>query len=194
LIVEYCFATNNQHKIQEVKELVGSSISILSLQDIGCHEELKEEQPTIEGNSLQKARYVFSQYHIPCFADDSGLEVVALNGEPGVHSAHYSGSRDFNSNIALVLKKLQGRSNRTAHFKTVITLVAPAIQKQFEGILKGQILVEKRGEQGFGYDPIFLPDGYQKTLAEISLTEKNKISHRAQAVDKLIMFLKSNFS
>jgi XTP/dITP diphosphohydrolase len=191
--VEYCFATNNQHKIQEVKELVGSSISILSLQDIGCHEELKEEQPTIEGNSLQKARYVFSQYHIPCFADDSGLEVVALNGEPGVHSAYYSGSRDFNSNIALVLKKLQGRSNRTAHFKTVITLVAPAIQKQFEGILKGQILVEKRGEQGFGYDPIFLPDGYQKTLAEISLTEKNKISHRAQAVDKLIMFLKSNF-
>lgn len=194
MIVEYCFATNNQHKIQEVKELVGSSISILSLQDIGCHEELKEEQPTIEGNSLQKARYVFSQYHIPCFADDSGLEVVALNGEPGVHSAYYSGSRDFNSNIALVLKKLQGRSNRTAHFKTVITLVAPAIQKQFEGILKGQILVEKRGEQGFGYDPIFLPDGYQKTLAEISLTEKNKISHRAQAVDKLIMFLKSNFS
>jgi XTP/dITP diphosphohydrolase len=192
--VEYCFATNNQHKIQEVKELVGSSISILSLQDIGCHEELKEEQPTIEGNSLQKARYVFSQYHIPCFADDSGLEVVALNGEPGVHSAYYSGSRDFNSNIALVLKKLQGRSNRTAHFKTVITLVAPAIQKQFEGILKGQILVEKRGEQGFGYDPIFLPDGYQKTLAEISLTEKNKISHRAQAVDKLIMFLKGNFS
>jgi XTP/dITP diphosphohydrolase len=192
--VEYCFATNNQHKIQEVKELVGSSISILSLQDIGCHEELKEEQPTIEGNSLQKARYVFSQYHIPCFADDSGLEVVALNGEPSVHSAYYSGSRDFNSNIALVLKKLQGRSNRTAHFKTVITLVAPAIQKQFEGILKGQILVEKRGEQGFGYDPIFLPDGYQKTLAEISLTEKNKISHRAQAVDKLIMFLKSNFS
>lgn len=191
--MEYCFATNNQHKIQEVKELVGSSISILSLQDIGCHEELKEEQPTIEGNSLQKARYVFSQYHIPCFADDSGLEVVALNGEPGVHSAYYSGSRDFNSNIALVLKKLQGRSNRTAHFKTVITLVAPAIQKQFEGILKGQILVEKRGEQGFGYDPIFLPDGYQKTLAEISLTEKNKISHRAQAVDKLIMFLKSNF-
>lgn len=192
--MEYCFATNNQHKIQEVKELVGSSISILSLQDIGCHEELKEEQPTIEGNSLQKARYVFSQYHIPCFADDSGLEVVALNGEPGVHSAYYSGSRDFNSNIALVLKKLQGRSNRKAHFKTVITLVAPAIQKQFEGILKGQILVEKRGEQGFGYDPIFLPDGYQKTLAEISLTEKNKISHRAQAVDKLIMFLKSNFS
>jgi XTP/dITP diphosphohydrolase len=192
--VEYCFATNNQHKIQEVKELVGSSISILSLQDIGCHEELKEEHPTIEGNSLQKARYVFSQYHIPCFADDSGLEVVALNGEPGVHSAYYSGSRDFNSNIALVLKKLQGRSNRKAHFKTVITLVAPAIQKQFEGILKGQILVEKRGEQGFGYDPIFLPDGYQKTLAEISLTEKNKISHRAQAVDKLIMFLKGNFS
>ena len=192
--MEYCFATNNQHKIQEVKELVGSSISILSLQDIGCHEELKEEQPTIEGNSLQKARYVFSQYHIPCFADDSGLEVAALNGEPGVHSAYYSGSRDFNSNIALVLKKLQGRSNRTAHFKTVITLVAPAIQKQFEGILKGQILVEKRGEQGFGYDPIFLPDGYQKTLAEISLTEKNKISHRAQAVDKLIMFLKGNFS
>lgn len=192
--MEYCFATNNQHKIQEVKELVGSSISILSLQDIGCHEELKEEQPTIEGNSLQKARYVFSQYHIPCFADDSGLEVAALNGEPGVHSAYYSGSRDFNSNIALVLKKLEGRSNRTAHFKTVITLVAPAIQKQFEGILKGQILVEKRGEQGFGYDPIFLPDGYQKTLAEISLTEKNKISHRAQAVDKLIMFLKGNFS
>lgn len=192
--MKYCFATNNQHKIQEVKELVGSSISILSLQDIGCHEELKEEQPTIEGNSLQKARYVFSQYHIPCFADDSGLEVVALNGEPGVHSAYYSGSRDFNSNIALVLKRLQGRSNRKAHFKTVITLVAPAIQKQFEGILKGQILVEKRGEQGFGYDPIFLPDGYQKTLAEISLTEKNKISHRAQAVDKLIMFLKGNFS
>lgn len=192
--MEYCFATNNLHKIQEVKELVGSSISILSLKDIGCHEELKEEQPTIEGNSLQKASYVFSQYQIPCFADDSGLEVEALNGEPGVHSAYYSGSRDFNSNIALVLKKLQGRSNRAAHFKTVITLVAPAIQKQFEGILKGQILVEKRGEQGFGYDPIFLPNGYQKTLAEMPLTEKNKISHRAQAIEKLILFLKGNFS
>jgi len=184
-----CFATNNQHKIQEVAQLLGDNFKIVSLQEIGCHEELKEEQSTIEGNSLQKAKYVFDRYHVPCFADDSGLEIEALGGEPGVHSAYYSGSRDFDANIQLVLHKLSGITQRKAQFKTVITLITADTQQQFTGLLPGSIIQEKKGTNGFGYDPIFVPDGHAKTLAQLTLQEKNKISHRSQAVKALISFL-----
>lgn len=184
-----CFATNNQHKIQEVAQLLGDNFKIVSLQEIGCHEELKEEQSTIGGNSLQKAKYVFDRYHVPCFADDSGLEIEALGGEPGVHSAYYSGSRDFDANIQLVLHKLGGITHRKAQFKTVITLITADTQQQFTGLLSGSIIQEKKGTNGFGYDPIFVPDGHAKTLAQLTLQEKNKISHRSQAVKALINFL-----
>lgn len=184
-----CFATNNQHKIQEVAQLLGDNFKIVSLQEIGCHEELKEEQSTIEGNSLQKAKYVFDRYHVPCFADDSGLEIEALGGEPGVHSTYYSGSRDFDANIQLVLHKLSGITQRKAQFKTVITLITADTQQQFTGLLPGSIIQEKKGTNGFGYDPIFVPDGHAKTLAQLTLQEKNKISHRSQAVKALISFL-----
>ncbi|MFN7330168.1 MAG: RdgB/HAM1 family non-canonical purine NTP pyrophosphatase [Bacteroidota bacterium] len=184
-----CFATNNQHKIQEVAQLLGDNFKIVSLQEIVCHEELKEEQSTIEGNSLQKAKYVFDRYHVPCFADDSGLEIEALGGEPGVHSAYYSGSRDFDANIQLVLHKLSGITQRKAQFKTVITLITADTQQQFTGLLPGSIIQEKKGTNGFGYDPIFVPDGHAKTLAQLTLQEKNKISHRSQAVKALISFL-----
>ena len=185
-----CFATNNQHKIKEVCALLDSSYTILSLSDIGCLEELAEEQNTIPGNSFQKANYVFQKYKMPCFADDSGLEVDALSGEPGVDSAHYAGpQRSFDDNMNLLLKNLYPHSNRQAQFRTVITLVTPKATQQFEGILRGQILHDKRGTKGFGYDPIFLPDGYNRTLAEMSLEEKNKISHRSKAVANLIEYL-----
>jgi XTP/dITP diphosphohydrolase len=185
-----CFASNNPHKIQEVQSIVGNAYSILSLQEIGCVEELAEEQDTIPGNSFQKADYVFKKYGIACFADDSGLEVSALDGRPGVDSAHYAGpQRSHSDNINLLLTNLKGCKNRAAQFRTVITLITPTVNKQFEGILKGVIIDEKRGTAGFGYDPIFLPDGLTKTLAEISMEEKNKISHRARAIKKLVEFL-----
>jgi XTP/dITP diphosphohydrolase len=188
--MELCFATNNLHKIQEVRAILAGRHTILSLADIGCTEELAEEQDTIPGNSFQKADYVFRTYNVPCFADDSGLEVEALNGAPGVHSAYFAGpQRSHQDNMNLVLSKLSNTENRNAHFRTVITLVTPSITQQFEGILRGTILTEKRGAGGFGYDPIFLPDGYSKTLAEMSAEEKNQISHRAKAIDKLVELL-----
>lgn len=187
-----CFATNNQHKVKEVSALLHNSCTILSLSDIGCVEELAEEQKTIPGNSFQKANYVFQKYKVSCFADDSGLEVDALNGEPGVDSAHYAGpQRNFDDNMNLLLKNMDGRSQRGAQFRTVITLVTTQTTQQFEGILRGQILLNKRGDGGFGYDPIFLPDGSSRTLAEMSLDEKNKISHRSIAVAKLVEYLRS---
>ncbi len=188
--MELCFATNNLHKIQEVQAILEGRHTILGLADIGCTEELLEEQDTIPGNSFQKADYVFRTYNVPCFADDSGLEVEALNGAPGVHSAYFAGpQRSHQDNMNLVLSKLSNTENRNAHFRTVITLVTPSITQQFEGILRGTILTEKRGAGGFGYDPIFLPDGYSKTLAEMSAEEKNQISHRAKAIDKLVELL-----
>jgi XTP/dITP diphosphohydrolase len=188
--MELCFATNNVHKIQEVRAIVAAQHTILSLADIGCTEELLEEQDTIPGNSLQKADYVFRKYRVSCFADDSGLEVETLNGAPGVHSAYFAGpQRSHEDNMNLVLSKLTNSKNRKAQFRTVITLVTDSITKQFEGILKGTILTEKRGNGGFGYDPIFLPDGFSKTLAEMSAEEKNAISHRAKAIEKLVDFL-----
>jgi len=189
--MELCFATNNLHKIQEVQAILAGRHTILSLADIGCTEELAEEQDTIPGNSFQKAEYVFRAYRVPCFADDSGLEVEALNGAPGVHSAYFAGpQRSHQDNMNLVLSKLSNTENRKAQFRTVITLVTPSMTQQFEGTLTGTIITEKRGGGGFGYDPIFLPDGYNKTLAEMSAEEKNQISHRARAIAQLVEFLK----
>lgn len=158
--------------------------------DIGCTEELAEDQDTIEGNSFQKAHYVHKHYHVDCFADDTGLEVEALNGEPGVDSAHYAGpQRSHDDNINLLLLNLAGKSNRKARFRTIITLILDNKVHTFEGIVNGSILTERRGSDGFGYDPVFLPEGYSKTLAEMSMDEKNQISHRAVAVRKLVNFL-----
>ncbi|MBX2896651.1 MAG: non-canonical purine NTP diphosphatase [Cyclobacteriaceae bacterium] len=188
-----CFATNNTHKVKEIQALLGNSFNLQSLNDIGCTEELAEDQDTIEGNSLQKAQYVFDHYQVACFADDTGLEVEALKGAPGVYSARYAGTqRNADDNMQLLLKNLQGKDNLSARFRTVITLITPTGTHQFEGILNGTITFDKRGTQGFGYDPVFVPDGYKQTLAEFNLEEKNKISHRARAVEKLVLFLKAS--
>jgi XTP/dITP diphosphohydrolase len=188
-----CFATNNKHKIEEVAALLGSHFHLLSLHGIGCNEELAEDFFTLEENSKQKAEYVFKNYKVPCFADDSGLEVEALNGEPGADSAHYAGpQRNHDDNMNLLLRKLTGVENRKAQFRTVITLFeSNGSMNQFEGIVRGKIIDSKRGNMGFGYDPIFVPDGFSKTLAELTMEEKNKISHRAMAVQKLVDYLKS---
>jgi XTP/dITP diphosphohydrolase len=189
----FCFATNNAHKLAEVRSLLEGKITIVSLKEIGCHEELEETTGTITGNSQQKAEYVSKNYHVNCFADDSGLEVEALEGLPGVDSAIYAGPhRSHDDNIKLLLKNLDGISNRSARFVTVITLVAAQAVYQFEGELRGKIILEKRGSGGFGYDPVFMPEGFPKTLAEMSMEEKNKISHRARAIEKLVNFLNSS--
>ena len=188
-----CFATNNVHKVNEIQALLGNSFNLQSLIDIGCTEELAEDQDTIEGNSLQKAQYVFDKYKVACFADDTGLEVEALNGAPGVYSARYAGEqRNAGDNIRLLLKNLQGKENLNARFRTVVTLITEKGMHQFEGILKGAITFEQRGTQGFGYDPVFVPEGFTQTLAEFQLSAKNKISHRARAVQKLVLFLKNS--
>lgn len=190
-----CFATNNEHKTEEIRTQLGSFFLLKNLQDIGCFEELPETQATIEGNSFQKAKYVFDRYHIPCFADDTGLEVEELNGEPGVYSARYGGEqKSSEDNIHLLLTKLETAHNRKARFRTVITLAEADGISTFEGIVNGVILKEKRGVSGFGYDPVFQPDGYNKTFAEMSLLEKSTISHRALAVKKLINFLNQKYS
>jgi XTP/dITP diphosphohydrolase len=188
-----CFATNNQYKLEEIRVMLGPDFQLTGLEEIGCLEELAEEQNTLEGNSYQKAEYVFNKYGVACFADDTGLEVEALNGAPGVISARYAGEqRSSIDNINLLLKNLKGVSNFKARFRTVITLITPAITKQFEGIVEGEITDQLRGEGGFGYDPVFIPTGFSKTLAEMTIEEKNKISHRAQAFNKLVEFLKEN--
>jgi XTP/dITP diphosphohydrolase len=188
--MDICFATNNAHKLEEIKAILGSNYQTVGLKDIGCHEELPEERDTLEGNSFQKAEYVFKKYNVTCFADDTGLEVHSLAGAPGVYSARYAGEqRSAEDNMNLLLKNLVGKTNRKAHFRTVITLIQPKGLHQFEGIVEGTILKERKGSGGFGYDPLFLPDGYTKTLAEMSMEEKNKISHRAQATQKLVEFL-----
>jgi XTP/dITP diphosphohydrolase len=186
-----CFATNNKHKIKEIEALLGSSYQLLSLEDIGCDVELPEDQDTLEGNSLQKAQYVYAHFQVDCFADDTGLEVTALNGAPGVYSARYAGpEKDTTANMALLLKNLGGKSDRSAQFRTVITLILGGRQIQFEGIVKGKIAEHHHGEKGFGYDPIFIPEGYSKTFAEMSQEEKNKISHRGLAIQKLVKYLR----
>ncbi len=166
------------------------SFELLSLKDINCTEELPETGSTIEANSLEKAQYVYDHYQVDCFADDSGLEVDALNGEPGVDSAHYAGpQRSHADNINLLLQNLGNQTNRNARFKTVITLVQKGEVHQFEGIIDGKILTNKKGTEGFGYDPVFMPEGFDRTFAEMSLDEKGQISHRARAFQKLITFL-----
>lgn len=190
-----CFATNNKNKIEEIRTHIGSFFLLKTLDDIGCYEELPETQNTIEGNSIQKAKYVFDRFKVPCFADDTGLEVDSLNGEPGVYSARYAGDqRNSEDNIQLLLTKLRGAQNRKAKFRTTIALAEAGGITTFEGTVSGIILSEKRGASGFGYDPIFLPDGANKTFAEMDLMEKNSISHRAIAMNKLITFLKEKYS
>ena len=192
-MVYLCFATNNLNKIAEIGQILGDEFKIHSLNDIGCFIELPENQDTLEGNSLEKARYVFDNYHTSCFADDTGLEVKALKGEPGVMSARYAGlQKDSNDNIDLLLKNLLHEKERNARFRTVITLITPTGVNQFEGIIEGEILSTRRGKRGFGYDPIFQPSGYSKSFAELSMDEKNKISHRAIAFRKLVNHLKTN--
>jgi len=186
------FATGNPNKVKEVNQLLGSQLEVVSLKDIGCKEDIPETCPTIEGNSVQKARYVHEKYGVDCFAEDTGLEVLALNGEPGVKSARYAGEgRDDEANMQLVLDKLTGKPNRAARFKTVITLILGGEQHTFEGIADGHIQLKRSGVSGFGYDPIFEPKGFGITFAEMSASEKNAISHRGQAVRKLVAFLQS---
>lgn len=171
--------------------MIGPDFRILSLDEIGCKDELPETQSTLEGNSLQKAAYIFDHFHLPCFADDTGLEVEALNGAPGVYSARYAGEqKNSEDNISLLLKNLSGKENRKARFRTVITLLGLNGIKTFEGVVTGTILTDRRGAGGFGYDPVFLPDGSRKTMAELTLSEKNQISHRGMAVRKLVEYLK----
>ena len=175
--------------------MIGPDFRILGLDDIGCTEELPETKDTLEGNSLQKAAYVHSRFHLPCFADDTGLEVAALNGAPGVFSARYAGEqRNSEDNIALLLKNLAGNANRKARFRTVITLIGLDGTHTFEGIVNGVILDTKRGAAGFGYDPVFQPEGYTKSMAEMTLEEKNRISHRGIAVRSLIAYLRAYFA
>lgn len=187
--MDLCFATNNQHKLAEVSAQLGSTFTLKTLQDIGCLDELPETSGTIPGNSRQKADYVWTHFGISCFADDSGLEVDALNGEPGVDSAFYSGSRDADKNIQKLLANLIPKSSRKARFITVFTLVLHGVEHQFEGTVEGQILTEPRGLGGFGYDPVFLPNGYERTFSEMSVEEKTTMSHRSRALAKMVAYL-----
>lgn len=184
------FATNNKNKIKEVQALIPDYIKLLSLEDIGCLEDVPETQPTIMGNALQKANYIKEHYNYDCFADDTGLEVTALNGDPGVFSARYAGSqRNADDNMNKVLLNLKDKKNREAQFKTVIALQLNGALKTFTGICEGSIIETKQGNHGFGYDPIFMPKGYNSTFAEIDLEVKNKIGHRGKAVTELINYL-----
>jgi len=183
------FATNNEHKTAEIRLALSGNYEVLNLQDIGCEEDIPETAETFEGNASLKSKYVVENFKLDCFADDSGLEVAALNNEPGIYSARYSGSRDSLENIKLVLQKLEGQNNRKARFKTVISLMLNGENHLFEGVINGKITEGLSGSKGFGYDPIFQPDGYDITFAEMDMSEKNKISHRAIALNKMIEFL-----
>ncbi|WP_040490429.1 non-canonical purine NTP diphosphatase [Indibacter alkaliphilus] len=189
--MKICFATNNQKKIEEVKSALGPDFTIVSLAEIGCYEELPETGDTLEHNAFQKARYVFDNYGVDCFADDTGLEVETLNGAPGVYSGRFAGEpRSDQRNIELLLEKMKKEENRKARFKTVIALIQNGKENSFIGVAEGEILHEKVGQGGFGYDPVFKPLGYDMTFAELSMEEKNKISHRGKAVKELVRFLK----
>jgi len=188
---ELIFATNNIHKLFEINAIIGDDFVIKSLQQIGCTDDIPETAPTLEGNALLKAQFVFTTYGKDCFADDTGLEIEHLDGRPGVFSARYAtDGHDFEANIDKVLEELAGVENRKARFRTVIALILGGSVQYFEGIVNGEIITERKGIKGFGYDPVFLPDGYSQTFAEMPLIEKNKISHRARAVSKLVDFLK----
>jgi XTP/dITP diphosphohydrolase len=185
-----CFATNNAHKLEEIQAILGNSFELLSLKDIQCNEELPETGNTLEANSLQKAKYLYDHYQVDCFADDTGLEVHALGGEPGVYSARYAGEqRSHADNVNLLLKNLVNKPDRSARFRTVITLIQNGEIHQFEGIVNGKIIEDLRGTEGFGYDPIFIPENYKRTFAEMDILEKGQISHRGRAFQKLVEFL-----
>ena len=185
------FATNNKNKLREIREIMSDLYEVLSLDDIGCHEEIVEDAETIEGNAKIKANFVTNKYHVDCFADDTGLEVEALNGAPGVYSARYAGEHcSYQDNVNKMLNAMRGKTNRKAAFRTVIALNLDGKSYTFEGRCDGQIIESQRGTDGFGYDPIFMPDGFNQTFAEMSHEEKNAISHRGRATKKLIAFLK----
>lgn len=187
------FATNNAHKLDEISSILGEKVELLSLKDIHCHVDIPETADTLEGNAMLKAEYIYKNYGLDCFADDTGLEVEALNGAPGVYSARYAGGEEHNAeaNMQKLLQNMQGVQNRKAQFRTAICLILDGKKHLFEGIVKGEIIKEKRGSSGFGYDPIFVPEGYTNTFAEMGNETKNKISHRALAVEKLCRFLKA---
>lgn len=188
------FATNNAHKLEEIRAILGNSIEIVSLADIHCHADIPETADTLEGNARQKSRYVYEHYGLDCFADDTGLEVESLGGAPGVYSARYADGQghDSQANMNKLLKEMEEKNDRKAQFRTIISLIEKGEERQFEGIVKGQITREKRGESGFGYDPIFQPDGYETTFAELGSDIKNRISHRARAVAALCDYLRKN--
>jgi XTP/dITP diphosphohydrolase len=184
-------ATNNAHKLEEISAILGNEMELLSLKDIGCEADIPETADTLEGNARQKARYIYENYQLDCFADDTGLEVEALDGAPGVFSARYAGNgHDSEANMQKLLRELEGKQNRKAQFRTAICLMMGGEEYLFEGIVKGEIIEEKRGSAGFGYDPIFVPEGFDKTFAELGNEVKNTVSHRALAVEKLCRFLK----
>ena len=187
------FATNNKHKLQEVRDILGSGVEVLSLNDIGCNDDIPETADTLQGNALIKARHIYNRYNISCFADDTGLEVEALGGAPGVLSARYAGDgHDSEANMQKLLQNLTGESNRNAQFRTVIALIIDGEEILFDGIVKGVITDKKMGDSGFGYDPIFIPEGYNESFAQMSSEEKNSISHRYRATKKLNDYLKDN--
>lgn len=189
---KFVFATNNAHKLEEVAAILGDKIELLSMKDIGCHADIPETADTLAGNALLKARYIYDRYHVDCFADDTGLEVEALGGAPGVYSARYAGdAHNSEANMQKLLHELEGYDNRKAQFHTVFALIIDGKEHLFEGIIKGEIVRNRKGTSGFGYDPIFVPEGYSQTFAEMGNDEKNKISHRAIATQKLCKFLKS---
>ena len=184
-------ATNNAHKLEEIAAILGNEMELLSLKDIQCFADIPETADTLEGNARQKAMYIYENYGMDCFADYTGLEVDALNGAPGVYSARYAGDgHDSEANMQKLLHELEGKKNRKAQFRTAICLIQEGKEYLFEGIVKGEIIQEKRGGAGFGYDPIFVPEGYEQTFAELGNDVKNTISHRARAVEKLCLFLK----
>ena len=188
------FATNNRHKLEEVRAILGNKIEVLSLNDIDCHDDIPETADTLEGNALIKARYIHEKFGVDCFADDTGLEVEALNGEPGVYSARYAGE-DCNpeANMYKLLQNLTGENNRNAQFRTVIALIINGEEKLFNGIVKGTISNEKMGNAGFGYDPIFIPEGFSESFAQMTGDMKNSISHRYRATEELSNYLKQQY-
>ena len=189
--MELVFATNNAHKLEEVRQILGDRFKVLSLNDINCHDDIPETGDTFQDNALQKARYVKEHYGYDCFADDTGLEVKALGGAPGVHSARYAGDHDSEANMTKLLSELEKKSDRSAQFRTVIALILNGQEVLFEGIVTGKIAQERHyGDGGFGYDPLFVPDGYTETFSQMSSQGKNLISHRGRAVRKLADYLK----
>ena len=188
------FATNNKHKLEEVRAIVGDRVEILSLNDIDCHDDIPETADTLQGNALIKARYIHEKYNVDCFADDTGLEVEALGGAPGVYSARYAGEEcDSQANMHKLLENLTGENNRNAQFRTVIALIIKGEEKLFNGIVKGKISREKMGNSGFGYDPIFIPEGFSQSFAQMSSEMKNSISHRYRATEQLSNYLKERY-